>query len=99
MDVRMAMGDLDLCPGLLDLGDVSQDLEALSPLNTDRDRAIRTELSEDSAAEHDYDNISSPGGSSTCSGPTYKRHMGFGPTEPRSVSLFFNINFYMFFLL
>ena len=75
------MGDLDLCPGLLDLGDVSQDLETLSPLNTDRDRAIRTELSEDSAAEHDYDNISSPGGSSTCSGPTYKRHLGFGPTE------------------
>ena len=75
------MGDLDTIPGLLDLGDVSQDLEALSPLNTERDRAVRTELSEDSAAEHDYDNISSPGGSSTCSGPTYKRHLGFGPTE------------------
>ena len=75
------MGDLDQCPGLLDLGDVSQDLEALSPLNTDRDRVVRTELSEDSAAELDYDNISSPGGSSTCSGPTYKRHLGFGPTE------------------
>ena len=91
------MGDLDQCPGLLDLGDVSQDLEALSPLNTDRDRAIRTtELSEDSAAEHEYDNISSPGGSSTCSGPTYKRHLGFGPTEPaRWVDIFTLLPFYM----
>ena len=58
---------------LLDLGDVSQDLEALSPA------LLLGDFSEDSAAECDYDNISSPGGSSTCSGPTYKRHLGFGP--------------------
>ena len=65
--------------GLLDLGDVSQDLDALRHC----DAALRTShaedalspgvtLSEESSAE--YENISSPGGSSTCSGPTYKRH-------------------------
>ena len=62
---------------LLDLGDVSQDLEALSP-------APAQLWSEDSAAEHDYENLSSPGGSSTCSGPTYRRHLGFGPDLARS---------------
>lgn len=72
----MTMGEVGHFPidhgDLLDLGDVSQDLEALSP-------ALLGDFSEDSAAECDYDNISSPGGSSTCSGPTYKRHLGFGP--------------------
>jgi len=72
------------CSDLLDLGDVSQDLEALSPSSCDaietcHDKINITDISEDSAYEHDYDNISSPGGSSTCSGPTYKRHIGFGP--------------------
>ena len=67
-------------PDLLDLGDVSHDLDALSPLG---DRLV----SEDSAAEHDYDNISSPGGSSTCSGPTYKRHLGFGPTDTARIKI------------
>lgn len=66
----------DLAGDLLDLGDVSQDLEALSP-------TLVGDISEDSAAECDYDNISSPGGSSTCSGPTYKRHLGFGPEVQR----------------
>ena len=68
----------DLAGDLLDLGDVSQDLEALSP-------TLLGDISEDSAAEGEYDNISSPGGSSTCSGPTssYKRHLGFGPEVPR----------------
>lgn len=77
------MSELDTSfgsPDLLDLGDVSQDLDALSPLG---DRLV----SEDSAAEHDYDNISSPGGSSTCSGPTYKRHLGFGPTDTARIKI------------
>ena len=69
---------------LLDLGDVSQDLEALSPNNlaSSTDTFNINDISEDSAAEIDcYDNISSPGGSSTCSGPTYQRHLGFGPDQ------------------
>eukprot|EP00090_Calanus_glacialis_P000500 TRINITY_DN10302_c0_g1_i1.p1 TRINITY_DN10302_c0_g1~~TRINITY_DN10302_c0_g1_i1.p1 ORF type:complete len:412 (-),score=97.72 TRINITY_DN10302_c0_g1_i1:1088-2323(-) len=73
--------------GLLDLGDVSNDLEALTKLSRNKDRlGGLAELSEgDSAYDNlsspggDYDNLSSPGGSSTCSGPTYTRHVGFGP--------------------
>jgi len=77
--------------GLLDLGDVSHDLEALTrvPRNKDRLGAL-ADLSEgDSAYDNlsspggDYDNLSSPGGSSTCSGPTYTRHLGFGPEPAR----------------
>ena len=89
------MGEADTftsnCVDLLDLGDVSQDLEALSPASCAAaevgDKILRTEFSEDSAAEHDYDNISSPGGSSTCSGPTYKRHIGFGPPSQTSLKV------------
>jgi len=77
--------------GLLDLGDVSHDLEALTrvPRNKDRLGGL-ADLSEgDSAYDNlsspggDYDNLSSPGGSSTCSGPTYTRHLGFGPEPAR----------------
>ena len=62
------MGEADTLD-LLDLGDVSQDLEALSPASCSvaGDKILRTDFSEDSAAEHDYDNISSPGGSTTWS--------------------------------
>ena len=89
------MGEADTftsnCVDLLDLGDVSQDLEALSPASCAvgevGDKVLRTDFSEDSAAEHDYDNISSPGGSSTCSGPTYKRHIGFGPPGQTSLKV------------
>jgi hypothetical protein len=80
--------------GLLDLGDVSNDLEALTKVSRNKDRlGGLAELSEgDSAYDNlsspggDYDNLSSPGGSSTCSGPTYTRHVGFGPdlVRPRS---------------
>ena len=82
------MGEADTLD-LLDLGDVSQDLEALSPASCSvaGDKILRTDFSEDSAAEHDYDNISSPGGSSTCSGPTYKRHIGFGPPSHTSLKV------------
>ena len=76
---------------LLDLGDVSQDLEALTR-NQDKMGGL-ADLSEgDSAYDNlsspggDYDNLSSPGGSSTCSGPTYTRHVGFGPDQGRPLS-------------
>ncbi len=73
----------DLSPGLLDLGDVSADLAELAELDSDDLDGVCSDLGiidggAESAQECDYDSVSSPGGS-TCSGPTYIRHMGFGP--------------------
>ena len=59
--------------GLLDLGDVSQDLAVL-----EASEALLVDVDPGSATDYDYDSVSSPGGS-TCSGPTYIRHTGFGP--------------------
>ena len=70
-------------PGLFDLGDVSADLAELAELDSDDLDGVCSDLGiidggAESAQECDYDSVSSPGGS-TCSGPTYIRHMGFGP--------------------
>ena len=67
--------------GLLDLGDVSNDLAALAQALSPGAGSGHSENSDcgDSNTDCDYDNLSSPGGSSTCSGPTYRRHAGFGP--------------------
>ena len=76
--------------GLLDLGDVSADLAELAELDTEELDAVCGDLGlidggTESAPECDYDSVSSPGGS-TCSGPTYIRHMGFGPDQPGSTA-------------
>ena len=67
-------------PSLLDLGDVSEDLELLVRAGPGCGAAAGSESEECG----EYDSISSPGGSSTCSGPTYPRCSGFGPPSPRS---------------
>lgn len=69
--------------GLLDLGDVSADLAELTDLDSvcsDLGLIETIDGGAESAPECDYDSVSSPGGS-TCSGPTYIRHMGFGPDQ------------------
>ena len=68
--------------GLLDLGDVSNDLATLGS-GLDLCQELVLEGEGESGAECDYDSVSSPGGS-TCSGPTYVRHVGFGPDRPAS---------------
>lgn len=72
---RKPVDEVDNDIGLFDLGDVSADLAVLgrSP-----DRLADLDGGAESATDYEYDSVSSPGGS-TCSGPTYKRHAGFGP--------------------
>ena len=71
--------------GLLDLGDVSTDLEALGAKDLEERGELNLDVEGESAPEYDYDSVSSPGGS-TCSGPTYIRHSGFGPDVNRPLS-------------
>ena len=77
------MGEFD--DGLLDLGDVSTDLEALGAKELEERGELNLDVEGESAPEYDYDSVSSPGGS-TCSGPTYIRHSGFGPDVGRPLS-------------
>ena len=72
--------------GLLDLGDVSTDLEELGAKLDQEERSdLNLDVDGESAPEYDYDSVSSPGGS-TCSGPIYIRHSGFGPDVSRPLS-------------
>jgi len=76
--IRLQQASTD--SGLLDLGDVSNDLAALAQaLSPGGSGHSENSDCGDSNTDCDYDNLSSPGGSSTCSGPTYRRHAGFGP--------------------
>ena len=70
--------------GLLELGDVSGDLAVLGSV-LDECSELGLDVDGESAPECDYDSVSSPGGS-TCSGPTYIRHTGFGPEGSRPLS-------------
>jgi hypothetical protein len=65
---------------LLDLGDVSTDLSAIMTPGL-VDLLLEADCEESATTDGDYDSVSSPGGS-TCSGPIYVRHNGFGPDPP-----------------
>ena len=70
---------------LLDLGDVSVDLVDIMSSSSVVDLLLEGGECEESATDCDYDSVSSPGGS-TCSGPIYIRHTGFGPEPHRPLS-------------
>jgi hypothetical protein len=66
---------------LLDLGEVSHDLAAIMSAAGGRGGHHHQQMDEEeSATDCEYDSVSSPGGS-TCSGPIYIRHTGFGGPE------------------
>jgi hypothetical protein len=70
---------------LLDLGEVSHDLAAIMSAASGRGGHHHQQMDEEeSATDCEYDSVSSPGGS-TCSGPIYIRHTGFGGPESAAV--------------
>lgn len=55
----------------------TSDEEDLSPPNSPRASSRKPQTVSPTCHDHDYENIGSPGGSSTASGPTYVRQPGF----------------------
>jgi hypothetical protein len=72
---------------LLDLGEVSHDLAAIMSAAGGRGGHHHQQMDEEeSATDCEYDSVSSPGGS-TCSGPIYIRHTGFGGPDSAAAAV------------